>query len=71
MIEAKENHIFNLSQSIQELQLMVTSLKGLKERSKGDDSNQCAKLRETIATNELQIQVLKTEVETATDFLLE
>ena len=64
-IEQRDSQIFNLSQSIQELQLMLQSLRGIQATQNE------AGLQQKIKAQELRIEILKKEVETATDFLLE
>ena len=59
-----------LTQSLEELKLMVTSLKGLSAVNK-ETQNKYSLLQRQAKTSEIHISVLKSEVATATDFILE
>ena len=59
-----------MAKSTQELQLMVGALRGLAS-IKEDIVTQNELMKNQLATNDLQIQVLKAEVDTVGDFLLE
>ena len=68
-ISQKNLQIVSMGQSIQELQLMVSSLKGLASVKQDIlDSNEL--MKKQLMTSELQISVLKKEVDTVADFLI-